>query len=164
MRNVALHFLSILTLSSCAIQPSHREVIHDEPMLIGTIDRNELFKEFPIFRTAYEAYTPNDSLIQAIKSYKEAVHIEIFLGTWCGDTKRNLPPFIKILERISSTNLTYTLHAVDRTKKDRERLTVKYSVSRVPTMIFLKNGKEIGRITEHPVYSLEQDLLSILQP
>jgi hypothetical protein len=33
----------------------------------------------------------------------------------------------------------------------------------VPTFIFSKNGKEINRIVEFPIFSLEKDMLDILQ-
>jgi hypothetical protein len=35
-------------------------------------------------------------------------------------------------------------------------------VTRVPTFIFLRAGKEIGRVTERPITTLEQDIATIL--
>lgn len=161
--NVLSLIAFMFILQSCAAHVSHKQIINKEPLLIGTVSRQELFTEFPVFKTNYDSYVPNDSVIQKLKSYSGNVHIEIFLGTWCGDTKRNLPSFLKAMDRAGLRTITYTLHALDRTKKDKEKLTAKYSVSRVPTMVFLKSEKEIGRITESPVKSVEEDMLSILQ-
>lgn len=152
-----------LTLHSCATHVSHKQVINDEPMLIGTITQTELFAEFPIFKTNYESYTPNDSVILALRQFSGNIHIKIFLGTWCGDSKRNLSFFLKTADLAGFDTLNYTLYGLDRTKKDKAQLTAKYSISRVPTMVFLRNDYEIGRITEHPAKSVEEDMLSILQ-
>ena len=151
-----------MLFQSCAATVSHRQTIDNEPMLIGIIDQNELFQEFPVFKKNYDAYVPNDSAIGSLKTFSEKVHIEIFLGTWCGDSKRNLAAFLKTLDLAGMSNVTYTMRAVDRTKKDKEHLTEKYSIKRVPTMVFLKNENEIGRITEYPERSVEDDMLFIL--
>jgi hypothetical protein len=37
-----------------------------------------------------------------------------------------------------------------------------FDITNVPTFIFYRNGKEINRIVESPVISLEKDMLSIL--
>jgi hypothetical protein len=36
-------------------------------------------------------------------------------------------------------------------------------VSNIPTFIFFKDGKELGRIIEKPVVTLEDDLAKLLQ-
>ncbi|MBL7996215.1 thioredoxin family protein [bacterium] len=159
-----LYLLALfLTLQSCTTHVSRKQVINDEPVLIGIITQTELFAEFPIFKANYESYTPNDSVIHALRQFSGNIHVKIFLGTWCGDSKRNLSFFLKTLDLEGLANLTYTLYGLDRTKRDKQQLTVKYAISRVPTMVFLKNNAEIGRITEHPSKSVEEDMLSILQ-
>jgi hypothetical protein len=162
MRRSFIIFAIGILFQSCAATESHRQTINNEPMLIGTINQAELFREFPVFKKNYDGYTPKDSVILSLKDYTEKIHIEIFLGTWCGDSKRNAAYFLKTLDLAGRSNISYTIIALDRTKRDKEQLTVKYSISRVPTMVFMKNGKEIGRITEYPERSIEEDILSIL--
>jgi len=36
------------------------------------------------------------------------------------------------------------------------------NIIRVPTMLFYKNGKEVNRIVESPIESLEEDMAQIL--
>ena len=162
MKRFLILILTGLWIQSCAATVSHLQSVNNEPMLIGMIDQTELFREFQVFKKNYDGYTPKDSAIRALKDYAEKIHVEIFLGTWCGDSKRNAAYFLKTLDLAGRPNITYTMIALDRTKKDKEELTVKYSIRRVPTMVFLKNGKEIGRITEYPERSVEEDMLSIL--
>ncbi len=163
MKRICFAVLTGMMLYSCAAGMSHKQIVNDEPMLIGTIGQDELFKEFPVFKTNHDRYTPNDSVVASIRDHVGSIHIEIFLGTWCGDSKRNLAYFLKTLELAGWKDLSYTMHALDRTKRDKDGLAEKYKIVRVPTMIFLKDGKEIGRITEQPVQTIEEDILAILR-
>lgn len=162
MRRSFVIFAIGILFQSCAATESHRQTVNNEPMLIGTIDQTELFREFPVFKKNYDSYIPKDSVIQSMKRCSDKIHIEIFLGTWCGDSKRNAAYFLKTLDLAGRPNITYTMIALDRSKKDSEQRTSKHSIRRVPTMVFLKNEKEIGRITEYPERSVEEDMLSIL--
>jgi hypothetical protein len=54
--------------------------------------------------------------------------------------------------------------AVNRKKNRHQEKKDLYNISRVPTIIVKKYGKEIGRITEMPETGyLERDLLNILK-
>jgi thiol-disulfide isomerase/thioredoxin len=86
----------------------------------------------------------------------------VFLGSWCGDTKRELPRFLKIMEFLKFPETKIKLIGVDRTKKAPVYTENIWNIEFVPTFIFLKNGMEIGRIVEQPVASLEQDMKQIL--
>jgi hypothetical protein len=48
-------------------------------------------------------------------------------------------------------------------KKSPQHEEAGKNIVRVPTIIVEQNGKEIGRIIEFPVSSLEKDMLSILR-
>jgi hypothetical protein len=52
--------------------------------------------------------------------------------------------------------------AVDSKKQASGLDITAYDIERVPTFIIYKEGKEIGRIIETPVQSLEADLQKIL--
>jgi len=59
-----------------------------------------------------------------------------------------------------------TMVGVDRTKKDPEGLTEKWGITRVPTFVFLRNGREVGRVVEKtPVgATLEGEIARLLTP
>ena len=52
--------------------------------------------------------------------------------------------------------------AVDRSRKTPDDLQKGFELIRVPTFIFYKKGKEIGRFVEYPKKSVEADFLKIL--
>jgi thioredoxin 1 len=141
----------------------HKKTINGEPMLIGDITRDELFSEFGIFKANYEAYTPNDSILQRLKVFQGKVRVDIFLATWCGDSKRNVPKFLRTVDAADRQNIRLVLIALDRTKRDKQGRAEKADIVRVPTMIVYRDDKEIGRIVEQPKTTIEQDLLLILQ-
>ena len=87
--------------------------------------------------------------------------IEIFMGTWCSDSQREAPRFIKILEHLNFTK--YRILALDENKKSKQGFEKDKNIIRVPTIIiYNNNNEEINRIIEYPVVSLENDLITIL--
>jgi hypothetical protein len=100
--------------------------------------------------------------IDLIQKAGEGVQTIVFLGTWCSDSRHHVPRFLKVIDLAWPSLQRVTLIGVDRNKKSPEGTEVQYHIERVPTFIFLKNGEEIGRITENPQTTLEGDMLSIL--
>lgn len=84
------------------------------------------------------------------------------MGTWCGDSKRETPRFYKVLEAAEFDLKNLEMITVNRGKKTPDNLERGFNIFRVPTFIFYKNGKEIGRYVEYPRKSLEKDMLDIL--
>ena len=82
-------------------------------------------------------------------------------GTWCHDSKREVPRMLRILDSAGVGTEQISLIGVDINKaepKGREKL---YNLRNTPTLILLKNGKEVGRIIERPNVSLEADLIGL---
>ena len=90
------------------------------------------------------------------------------MGTWCGDSKREVPKFYKVLEAANfSENKLRVVGLNNGSKQYKQGPNGEekgLNIHRVPTFIvYNKKGKEVGRIVEHPVESLEADLLKICQ-
>lgn len=118
------------------------------------------------FVKQYGEYSPNKEVVQSLKDDLSQYTIELFMGTWCGDSKREVPRFYKVLEAAEFSLDRLTSIAVDR---DRSRYKQSpggehegKNIHRVPTFIIYKDGKEINRIVERPIASLEQDLYAII--
>jgi thiol-disulfide isomerase/thioredoxin len=89
----------------------------------------------------------------------EGVEIKVVMGTWCHDSKREVPRFYKILSH-KTDNIE--MIALDRKKQSPNGETDAMAITNTPTFIFYKNGKEMNRIVETPVDSLERDMIKIL--
>jgi tetratricopeptide (TPR) repeat protein len=88
------------------------------------------------------------------------------MGTWCGDSKEEVPKFYKVLEACDFPMEQLTVIAVSR-QRDMYKQSPNHeekglNIHRVPTVIFYKNGKEINRIVEHPIATFEEDILNII--
>jgi hypothetical protein len=111
---------------------------------------------------SYNNYTIDSVTLKEVsKIIIHSGHIDIFMGTWCEDSHREVPRFIKILEYLKFTN--YRIIALDTDKKSKKGVENGKNIKRVPTFIFYaETGKELNRITEYPVISLEKDIYSII--
>jgi hypothetical protein len=115
------------------------------------------------FLKGYDAYVPEQEVIEKIKqAKKDDLSIQIVMGTWCPDSRREVPRFMKILDLLNFPVANVTIIGVDNSKQAPVGGYDKLEIERVPTFIFLRNKVEAGRIIENPVTSLEQDMLNIL--
>jgi tetratricopeptide (TPR) repeat protein len=119
------------------------------------------------FNAGYDSYQPEAAAVASLKKQRyEGISIKVFFGTWCGDSKRELPRFLKLLSAISFPEKKIQLIAVggrdSLVKQSPGHEEAGLGIFRVPTFIIYKNGIEINRINEFPVFSLEKDMLSII--
>ena len=132
--------------------------------LIG-IATKESFLQEPYttwFSPNYEDYSLNEDVIEQLKPLLKKVTIKAFMGTWCGDSKEQTPVFYKVLDNADFNYSNLELITVNRSKTTPDNLQEGFNIIRVPTFIFYKEGKEIGRFVEYPRESVEEDILKIV--
>jgi thiol-disulfide isomerase/thioredoxin len=148
----------------CSKKLSSQKVNNDGiEILYGQVSRDQLFYDFPDWLAIYENYNPDLARCDTLAQTKRDITVEIFFGSWCIDSKREVPKFFRIIDQagcIKENNIT--LYAVDRQKKTVSSLETQKNIKRVATFIFYKNNQEIGRIIERPIKSLESDMLNII--
>ena len=139
-----------------------------QPFLVGQIDIDALnssaYKSW--YQQNYEQYQVDAKTIASVKEELTQHKILLFMGTWCGDSKREVPRFVKILETIDFPMANLRIVALDKReghyKKSPGGEEWGLNIQRVPTFIFLNNGKEVNRIIESPIASLEADIKAIV--
>ncbi|MDT0559084.1 hypothetical protein RM697_10515 [Ichthyenterobacterium sp. W332] len=166
---IAFTILYIPILSSA--QTLNHEITNDEetPFLLGKIDKKGLEGEHykTWFSANYNAYDPNTNTIKILKEKGlNNYNILLFLGTWCGDSKKEVPRLFKVLEDSNFRMDQLTVIALSRKrnmyKQSPEHYEAGLNIHRVPTAIFYKDGKEVNRIVEHPIDSYEKDIENII--
>jgi hypothetical protein len=136
-----------------------------EIILLNTCTRDAI-TTFPSMREMYDngysKYIPESGALNEIELLLKGKTITIVLGTWCGDSREQLPHFLKTTDASSLDKKDITFICVDRTKKAENGLLENLNIDRVPTFIIYEDEKELGRIIEKPIISIEEDLALIL--
>jgi thiol-disulfide isomerase/thioredoxin len=160
--------LFFLFFSFCKNSGSHtaeRYPYEDTVILVGTASLDSLNN--PPFDAWYKpgllSASPDLQKVEEFKPLLKEVEILAFIGTWCEDSQREVPKFVKILEAAG-----YPLDQVEVVMMSREKTTPQnyeegLNITNVPTFIFYKNGQEMNRIVEFPIEDLESDMMKILK-
>jgi tetratricopeptide (TPR) repeat protein len=136
-------------------------------MLLGRCTEERL-QQAPFnswFVKNYNDYSVDTISAKEIKSELQRKQFKIFMGTWCGDSRREVPRMFKILNYCGVRSSQIELIMLD----DRDSVYKQspnheergMNIHRVPDFIVFDNKKEIGRIVESPIVSLEKDLVKI---
>ena len=140
------------------------DTIDDSMMLLGRIDEKGLngddFIEW--YQENYKAHQLDTLTIKEINKEIKDVRIKVFMGTWCSDSQREVPAFYKILNQTDYDITKLEVIAVSQEKDTPDKLEEGFNIEYVPTIIFYKNEKEIGRYVELAQKTLEKDILAIL--
>ncbi|SDQ05017.1 thioredoxin family protein [Flagellimonas zhangzhouensis] len=169
MKNVFTALLMLCIVATSA-QEINTEIITEDgrQMLVGQINL-EGFQTEPYrnwFQNGQNNYGVDQTIVELFKEQLQSYHIKLFLGTWCGDSKRESPRFIKILEAADFPMAQLEIVALDYRKGHYKKSPTGeekgLNIIKVPTIIFFKDGKEVNRIVERPLESLEEDMAQIL--
>lgn len=130
-------------------------------VLIGECTKSGLiFEDFGLhMKYEYDNYELDMKKIEKIKKKMEGLKITIVLGTWCKDSKEQVPRFFKILDELKFDEKDFTIIGVNSKMQALVIPLEDMNIERVPTFIFYRKGKEVGRITETPKKTLEKDML-----
>jgi thiol-disulfide isomerase/thioredoxin len=134
------------------------------PMLIGLCTR-EAFKDTNFYwwwMSEYDLYKVDSTRLSEIKAALKNVDIKIIMGTWCSDSRREVPRLFKIFDALNYPSNKVEIICVNEDKKTGGNELERLKIELVPTIIFYKGGNELGRIVEAPEDTLEKDMLKIL--
>ncbi len=162
-------FLSFLSsISLFAQQPKHYSDKDGETHLCGVFDLSVLESDSTYntwYNKYYNSYTLPEDINTDWKSELNAYTVDIYLGTWCGDSKYWVSQFVKLWDDLNLDRnlLTFTaLYDTDEKYKIGPNGEEKGKlIHRVPTFIFKKDGVEQARIVESPVNNLHTDIAQI---
>jgi len=133
--------------------------------MLNKCTRTELMAA-PIMKEAYEkeytSYIADKEVLQCLKPLMVNKQIIIVMGDWCSDSQTEVPRFYKLLDQLGVEDIDISLIAVNELKKAEDGLIDELEIVSVPTFILMEENKEIGRIIEKPVLTLEKDVLAIV--
>ncbi len=163
-----LAVLAFVLLVSSAGSIFAQEINFSDPQtwLLGYFQSDELIQEpYAIwFNEEFDSYQiDEEALIDLMNIDLEDIEVLVVMGTWCSDSRREVPRFLKLCQLIGLDQDKVRFIGTDSYKEapvdDYEAL----DIERVPTFIFYYKKNEFGRIIEYPKASLEKDMVNILE-
>ena len=106
------------------------------------------------YKDLAEDYIPDREAIESIRTNINGLAIKVFFGDWCPDCRAQLPAFLSVMQAVDKDNIETEFIEVGRNKEDVLGMAEQMNVLAVPTFIFFRDGKKIGRIVERPRRSL----------
>ncbi len=161
-----LFMLATLAAGAQELNKKSMDTRFGRELLMGNCDRQGLEADEDFaesFDYYYAEYTPEPSVVDQIRKHMKKLSIVVILGTWCGDSQEQVPAFYRVLDEAGFKEKHIQVICVDGHKQCAGIDITPYAVEFVPTIIFYRKGKELGRIVESPEYSLEEDMLNIIQ-
>lgn len=165
LKRIIFYVIIFTVLTNAQSYRIVKDVRNGKAMLVGIATRkifiNSNFSNW--FTREYQNYKVDTNTANNIKDKLADKRIKIVLGTWCSDSRREVPRMFKVLDIIGFSQDSLLLVFVDRTKNGMANETEGLNIERVPTIIIYKREKELGRIIETPEKTLEKDLVDIVE-
>lgn len=164
---------AVLALPACgsdqpAARPAETEATPagGEPAddaLVGVLTREKVEEAHPDWVQAEVEAAPDAAAVRGLAAVEPGAEVIVFLGTWCSDSRREVPRLWRALDEAGGTvpfQIRYV--GVDRQKKEPVAPITNYDIRFVPTFVVERGGQEVGRIVEESPHGVEQDLLALL--
>ncbi|HEX9670377.1 MAG TPA: hypothetical protein VGC93_12965 [Thermoanaerobaculia bacterium] len=133
------------------------------PVLTGEVTREQIEESVPDWVAEEVAAQPDPTAARALAAVPPGAEVTVYLGTWCGDSKRELPRLWRALDETGgAAPIALRYVAVARDKKEPATLTEGAGLLYVPTFVVERDGREVGRIVEESPHGVERDLLALL--
>lgn len=164
-------FVSIFVLAFGAKAQSGMKLFETFPdsaetkILVGFISKQQITEDtvFAWYRQNLKYARPNKEYVEIIKPKAYDFQLILFTGTWCHDSQQIIPKYFALLEAAEFPEHKMTIIACDRLKNAPANIHRPLNVSMVPTLIVMKDGKEVGRIVEYGTSGLvDKELAEII--
>jgi thiol-disulfide isomerase/thioredoxin len=170
MKRVLLSVLIVIAAVSVSSAQSQFVVYPDtahagQKVYKGILTKEDLVSDtsFKWFAANQKWYTPQTTAVYAMKLNKDNIELLVYMGTWCEDSHVIIPHLYKLADMTGFDSKKITLVGTDRYKKTLSHLSEALNVKNVPTIIVLRNGKELGRVIEYGKYGIyDKELAEIL--
>ena len=129
---------------------------------LARLEKDTLYQKW--YEQSYAAFHVRENDPSWKKALKD-VEVDIYLGTWCGDSKNWVPKFVKLWDSLgldrAQLHFTALYNGEEKYKQGPNGEEKGKQIHTVPTFIVKKEGNEYARIVETPCNDLETDLAQI---
>ena len=139
--------ITVVVLNSTGMAQSQFQLLSERPnekTYKGIISRDVLTADTAFKWMNYARnFSGDKNGIAALKKNKDSIQLLVFMGTWCEDSQDIIPKLFSITDAAGFRKKTTLSH-----------LTEALGIINVPTIIVMKNGKEVGRVVEYGKYGM----------
>ena len=159
-------FVPVVAIHVSGLAQIQYEVLKDNDggkILKGIISRDILARDtsFKWYAQNQKPYAGGEDAVTFGK-HKDSIQLVIFLGTWCEDSQVIIPKLFPFFDAAGFSNDRVTLIGVDRNKKSISHIADAFNIINVPTVIVMKEGRELGRVVEYGRFGIvEKELAEI---
>jgi thiol-disulfide isomerase/thioredoxin len=158
MRKFIFTTFIVLVLGTITFAQNQFQVMVERPgekTYKGIISREALIADTSFkWVNSAQTFTFDKNAVDGLKKYKDSIQLLVFMGTWCEDSQIIIPKLYSLTDAAGFSQNRITLIGVDREKKTLSHLTEALGIINVPTIIVMKNGKEMGRVVEYGKYGI----------
>lgn len=156
-----------MSIFSASAQTPYTSVNDNGTIILNGLITKYIFlnsDSFPWYQSSNKNYKADTAVINSLADAKNDINIVIFGGTWCEDTQNIIPKFFTIQEKAGFPDNRITFFAADRNKHVSGNIGEAFGITNVPTIIVMKNGKELGRVIEYGTTgSWDKELAEIIK-
>ncbi len=127
---------------------------------LGEVHQQKLLTQYESFSSSYQEFEVKSGQTEQVKQWPSSLKIDVYFGTWCHDSQREVPHLLKALQ--VNSEIEVTLLALDYQKSEPQGRAKQADIKYTPTFVVSFAGKEIGRIIERPKESLVDDITAML--
>jgi thiol-disulfide isomerase/thioredoxin len=137
-------------------------LIHPHQSHAGPMTVEDLWQTAPVWKSICDHYTPDPAVVSQLRSATPA-RVTVYFATWCGDSKRAVPRFLKAVQEAGNPHLAVELFGIGPDFLSPLETIRERDLTNVPTFVVQRDAKEIGRVVETPTTAtVEQDVAAIL--
>lgn len=129
----------------------------DKEHLVGETQADIVLSQYATFQSEYQDYQPSEKELKQMAALA-GKQLLVMFGTWCHDSKREVPRLMKLLDDSQVELASITWLAIDIEKQEPTGTAEKNRLKYTPTFVLFDDGNEIGRVIERPNGTLASDL------
>lgn len=127
--------------------------------VVGEATEDQIVAAHPEWGEIADAWAPNSEAVATIAAADD-VTIEVFLGTWCGDSRREVSRWFGAMDDLEG-GPTVRYVAVDRRMQAGD-VPIPDTLTNVPTFYVSRDGEALGRVVETAVENIEVDIADLI--
>jgi thiol-disulfide isomerase/thioredoxin len=158
MKRFTVVVILLITVSTVSSAQNQFQVLSEranEKTYKGILSRDALMADTS-FKWMNDArgFAGDKKAVDGLRTNKDSIELLVFMGTWCEDSHVIIPKLFSMMDAAGFPQEKITLIGVDRKKTTLSHLTEALGIINVPTIMVMKNGKEVGRVVEYGKYGM----------